>query len=176
MTAPTLIGQTGLTLVSTRYPQESSGNTLYIELSASGDVGDSNVVYLPYSYFDGLSYELAVERKLPDPVIHHYNEACSEYTDIRGKYTEYGIKFTTPSFSPFTVTCAPLRGDVNGDGKEPDITDVACLYEQLLTGGGDTKWEGKMLDAALDVNGDGQADVYDLQRLYEYVSGIDSKW
>lgn len=33
-----------------------------------------------------------------------------------------------------------------------------------------------MLDAALDVNGDGQADVYDLQRLYEYVSGIDSKW
>ena len=176
VTAPTLIGQTGLTLVSTRYPQESSGNTLYIELSASGDVGDSNVVYLPYSYFDGLSYDLAVERKLPDPVIHHYNEACSEYTDIQGKYTEYGIKFTTPSFSPFTVTCAPLRGDVNGDGKEPDITDVACLYEQLLTGGGDTKWEGKMLDAALDVNGDGQADVYDLQRLYEYVSGIDSKW
>ena len=176
VTAPTLIGQTGLTLVSTRYPQESSGNTLYIELSASGDVRDSNVVYLPYSYFDGLSYDLAVERNLPDPVIHHYNEACSEYTDIQGKYTEYGIKFTTPSFSPFTVTCAPLRGDVNGDGKEPDITDVACLYEQLLTGGGDTKWEGKMLDAALDVNGDGQADVYDLQRLYEYVSGIDSKW
>lgn len=176
VTAPVLEGQTGLTLTGVRYPQESSGNTLYIELSASGEVGDSNVVYLPYSYFDGLSYELAVERNLPDPVIHHYNEARSEYTDIRGEYTEYGIKFTTPSFSPFTVTCAPLRGDVNGDGKEPDITDVACLYEQLLTGGGDTKWEGKMLDAALDVNGDGQADVYDLQRLYEYVSGIDSKW
>ena len=176
VTAPVLEGQTGLTLTGVRYPQESSGNTLYIELSASGDVGDSNVVYLPYSYFDGLSYELAEERKLPDPVIHHYNEARSEYTDIQGEYTEYGIKFTTPSFSPFTVTCAPLRGDVNGDGKEPDITDVACLYEQLLTGGGDTKWEGKMLDAALDVNGDGQADVYDLQRLYEYVSGIDSKW
>lgn len=176
VTAPVLEGQTGLTLTGVRYPQESSGNTLYIELSASGDVGDSNVVYLPYSYFDGLSCELAVERKLPDPVIHHYNEARSEYTDIRGEYTEYGIKFETPSFSPFTVTCAPLRGDVNGDGKEPDITDVACLYEQLLTGGGDTKWEGKMLDAALDVNGDGQADVYDLQRLYEYVSGIDSKW
>ena len=176
VTAPVLEGKTGLTLTGVRYPQESSGNTLYIELSASGGVGDSNVVYLPYSYFDELSYELAVERNLPDPVIHHYNEARSEYTNIQGKYTEYGIKFETPSFSPFTVTCAPLRGDVNGDGKEPDITDVACLYEQLLTGGGDTKWEGKMLDAALDVNGDGQADVYDLQRLYEYVSGIDSKW
>ena len=172
---PTLIGQTGLTLVSTRYPQECGGNTLYIELSVSGNVGDGSVVYLPYSYFDGLTYELAVERNLPDPVIHHYNEACSEYTDIQGEYTEYGIKFTTPSFSPFTITCAPLWGDINGDGATPDITDVECLYEHLTTGGR-TNWTGKMLAAAMDVNDDGQADVYDLQLLYEIVSGVELDW
>ena len=31
-------------------------------------------------------------------------------------------------------------------------------------------------EAAANVNGVGGVDVYDLQRLYEYVSGIDSKW
>lgn len=61
--------------------------------------------------------------------------------------------------------------DVNGDGKGNDITDVNCLYEYLTTGAADSSFDGSFFNHAADVNGDGTVDVYDLQLLYETVSG-----
>lgn len=67
-------------------------------------------------------------------------------------------------------------GDVNGacvGGIDVEITDLACLYQYLTEG----KNEGSIQDetyfkAVADVNDDGSIDVYDLQRLYEAVSGV----
>lgn len=171
---PTLIGS-GLTLVGTRYPQECGGNSLYIELAViGGAAGENNVVYLPYSYF-GITYQQAQGWKLAAPMIRHYDESRSSFTVIQGEYTEYGVKFVTPSFSPFTITCEPLRGDMNGDGRVTG-SDMQCLYEYLTTGSNTSPLSGKLLKNGLDVNRDGSIDVYDLQRLYEYVSSLRQTW
>lgn len=69
------------------------------------------------------------------------------------------------------------RGNVNGaavGGVETEITDMACLYQYLATG---DRTQSSIDDvtyfkAVADVNGDGAVDVYDLQRLYEALSGI----
>ena len=68
------------------------------------------------------------------------------------------------------------RGNINGacvGGIDVEITDLACLYQYLTEG----KNEGSIQDktyfkAVADVNDDGSIDVYDLQRLYEAVSGV----
>lgn len=67
--------------------------------------------------------------------------------------------------------------DVNGDN-QITITDVECLYHVLTT----SEYQGQIdkarpdyqacLELALDINGDGIVDVYDLQMLYEAVSGV----
>ena len=67
------------------------------------------------------------------------------------------------------------RGNINGacvGGIDVEITDLACLYQYLTEG----KNEGSIQDetyfkAVADVNDNGNIDVYDLQRLYEAVSG-----
>lgn len=68
------------------------------------------------------------------------------------------------------------RGNINGaavNGEAVEITDVACLYEMLTTGECQSKIaDPEYLKAVADVNSDGTVDVYDLQRLYETVSGI----
>lgn len=64
-----------------------------------------------------------------------------------------------------------LPGDVNGDGKV-DITDMALVYEYLT---GQKVFDDGQKKAADVVNDGGEGpivDVYDLQRLYEAVSGI----
>ena len=69
------------------------------------------------------------------------------------------------------------RGNVNGTavgGMDTEITDLACLYLYVTTG---SRSDSSIQDeayfkAVADVNGDGSIDVYDLQRLYEAVSGI----
>lgn len=171
---PTLIGS-GLTLVGTRYPQECGGNSLYIELVViGGAAGENNEVYLPYSYF-GITYQQAREWKLAAPMIRHYDESRSSSTVIRGEYTEYGIKFVTPSFSPFTITWGAKKYDINGNG-EIDATDMAGLYTYLTTGNSEGKLKNDTLKAVLDVNEDGSIDVYDLQRLYEFINGINPNW
>ncbi len=172
--APTLIGS-GLTLVGTRYPQECGDNSLYIELAViGGTAGKNNEVYLPYSYF-GITYRQAQEWKLAAPMIRHYDESSSSSTVIRGEYTEYGVKFVTPSFSPFTITCDPLRGDINGDGIV-NGSDMQCLYEYLTTGSSTSPLSGKLLEVGLNVNKADGIDVYDLQRLYEFINGINPNW
>ena len=69
------------------------------------------------------------------------------------------------------------RGDINGTvssmGYAVDASDMQCLYEMLTSG----TYSGNIEDetyrkAVADINGDGTVDVYDLQRLYEAVSGI----
>lgn len=63
-------------------------------------------------------------------------------------------------------------GDVNGDGTV-NALDLQCLYTFLST----NKNVGKISDSeyfekVVDVINDKECDVYDLQRLYEHVSGI----
>ena len=64
------------------------------------------------------------------------------------------------------VDCITL-GVITSGGTEPDIRDVAAIYDNLVG-------SGESLDArqakAADVNQDGRLDVYDLQRLYECVA------
>ena len=64
------------------------------------------------------------------------------------------------------VDCITL-GVITSGGTEPDIRDVAAIYDNLVG-------SGESLDArqakAADVNQDGTLDVYDLQRLYECVA------
>ena len=69
------------------------------------------------------------------------------------------------------------RGDINGAvssmGYAVDASDMQCLYEMLTS----ETYSGNIEDetyrkAVADINGDGTVDVYDLQRLYEAVSGI----
>lgn len=69
------------------------------------------------------------------------------------------------------------RGNINGaavNGEAVEITDVACLYTFETT---DDFSESRIKDkayflAVADVNEDNVVDVYDLQLLYETVSGI----
>lgn len=37
-------------------------------------------------------------------------------------------------------------------------------------------WYHKLLEAGLNVNKAGSIDVYDLQRLYEFINGINPNW
>lgn len=68
-------------------------------------------------------------------------------------------------------------GNINGaavNGCDVEITDLACLYHYLTT---NDRTESRIEDeayfmAVADVNGDSAVDVYDLQRLYEHVSGV----
>ena len=77
--------------------------------------------------------------------------------------------------SPNVVLVA--TGNVNGvsvRGEDVEITDLACLYAFLTT---DDRSQSNIDDetyflTVADVNGDASVDVYDLQLLYEIVSGI----
>ena len=65
-----------------------------------------------------------------------------------------------------------VSGDTNGDGSV-SVLDMACLYTFLTQSinEGNVK-DGTCFLKALDVNRDAHVNVYDLQRLYEEVSGI----
>lgn len=101
---PFVIGQ-GMELCCDRYPQiGGSGEIQYFQFRATGEHSGSYTVYIPYSYF-GLTWEQAKTRT-QKPVIKHYYEDHTWREDIQGEYTEYGVKFTTTSFSPFVVSTA----------------------------------------------------------------------
>lgn len=63
-------------------------------------------------------------------------------------------------------------GNINGIS-DIDATDMACLYEYLTTGNLGHLSEEDFFSVA-DLNDDNSVDVYDLQFLYEVVSGIKS--
>ena len=69
------------------------------------------------------------------------------------------------------------QGNINGDNvsgqTDIDASDMQCLYTYLITGQNEEKLKGsEYFDLVADVNGDVSINVYDLQRLYEHVSGI----
>ena len=97
----------GLTLTCNRYPQEGDDKTVYMRLTVNNDEmldPNGNEIYLPYSYFPGLSWELA-QKLAEKPVVRHYKDGEQAEPDVlEGEYTAYGIRFRVKSFSPFTVT------------------------------------------------------------------------
>lgn len=66
------------------------------------------------------------------------------------------------------------RGDLNGQGGEPDAVDVQCLYTYLTSRERQGSYQNSAaaFHTAADVNNDGCVDVYDLQLLYEIVAKI----
>lgn len=98
-----------------------------------------------------------------------------EYT---GTYGKQALTFSSGNVSTEVEATVLRRGNVNGDTTagqaDIDASDMQCLYTYLTTG----ENEGKVTDTAYfdlvaDINGDGSIDVYDLQRLYEAVSGVE---
>lgn len=91
-------------------------------------------------------------------------------------YGEQTLTFSSGGFTATATANVIRQGNVNGAVTaqgDIDAGDMQCLYTYLTTG----ENEGQIKDAeafalAADANGDGKADVYDLQRLYEAVSGI----
>ena len=123
---PFVIGQ-GMELCCDRYPQVGGdGEIQYFQFRATGQHTGSYTVYIPYSYF-GLTWEQAKTRT-QKPVIKHYYEDHTWREDIQGEYTEYGVKFTTTSFSPFVVSTAAQSssggGYYYGGASTPGISAV----------------------------------------------------
>lgn len=109
---PFVIGQ-GMELCCDRYPQVGGdGEIQYFQFRATGQHTGSYTVYIPYSYF-GLTWEQAKTRT-QKPVVKHYYEDHTWHEDIQGEYTEYGVKFTTTSFSPFVVSTAAQSSSGGG--------------------------------------------------------------
>ncbi len=67
------------------------------------------------------------------------------------------------------IQFAYTLGVIVSSGEEPAAPDMQALYEVLMNRRSLESWEQQM---AADVNQDGEIDVYDLQRLYEDISGI----
>lgn len=106
ITDVTIEGDKDLSLTCNRYPQEGNEKTVYMRLTVNDEskLAESNVIYVPYSYFEGLNWEIA-KTLVGKPTIRHYvNGDQAEPEVLEGEYTKYGIRFTTGSFSPFTVT------------------------------------------------------------------------
>lgn len=71
------------------------------------------------------------------------------------------------------VETGNINGATNPLGYAVDASDMQCLYELLTTGDCLSQIDDpEYFKAVADVNGDGTVDVYDLQLLYEAVSGI----
>lgn len=123
---PYIIGGNGERFTCERYPQENAGEKQYFKFTATGQHTGSYTVYIPYSYF-GLTWEQAKTRT-QKPVIKHYYEDHTWHEDIQGEYTEYGVKFTTTSFSPFVVSTAAQSssggGYYYGGASTPGISAV----------------------------------------------------
>ena len=91
-------------------------------------------------------------------------------------YGEQRLTFSSGGFTATATANVIRQGNVNGAVTplgDMDSGDMQCLYTYLTTG----ENEGQIKDAeafalAADANGDGSVNVYDLQRLYEAVSGI----
>lgn len=135
---------------------------------------------------------------LPDQVIAGKNQVLASSLYAKGAYSngeqtielqleDYTLSFSQPygkqevtlSSGGKTVTFeAPVirQGDINGNATaqgDIDVSDVQCLYELLTTGQCQSQIKNtEDLKLVADVNNDDQVDVYDLQLLYESVSGI----
>ena len=101
-----------------------------------------------------------------------------EYTvqPVEGYGAQTPVTFCSGNVSTTVTTNVVRQGNVNGSGTaqgDIDASDVQCLYELLTTGQCQSQIKNTdTLKLVADINNDGAVDVYDLQRLYEAVSGI----
>ena len=156
---PFVIGE-GMQLRCDRYPQYGGdGKIQYFQFRAYGDHEGDYILYIPYEYFgmdpaDGLALRDRGQR----PRINHYYEDHALRETIVGEYTEYGVKFTTKSFSPFVVDCStqttPPRYYYNSTtaaagkqegGNSPTTFDagIALYVGMALTSAAGMAWVGK---------------------------------
>lgn len=156
---PFVIGE-GMQLRCDRYPQYGGdGKIQYFQFRAYGDHEGDYTIYIPYEYF-GMSRDdgLALRDRGQRPRINHYYEDHTLRETIVGEYTEYGVKFTTKSFSPFVVDCStqttPLRYYYNSTtaadskkegGNSPTTFDagIALYVGMALTSAAGMAWVGK---------------------------------
>lgn len=152
----------------------TTGKTVSGTLQAAG-LPQGETIRITLSQGDAVCYELSA------------GEGSFSFTDVEpGSYTMtlYHEGFVSHSYD-LTVDGNLLnltaqivqRGNVNGAttyGKAIDASDVQCLYEILTIGKYDSSCitDKDYLNDVADVNMDGTVDVYDLQLLYETVSGI----
>ena len=152
----------------------TTGKTVSGTLQAAG-LPQGETIRITLSQGDAVCYELSA------------GEGSFSFTDVEpGSYTMtlYHEGFVSHSYA-LTVDGNLLnltaqivqRGNVNGAttyGKTIDASDIQCLYEILATGKYDSSCitDKDYLNDVADVNMDGSVDVYDLQLLYETVSGI----
>ena len=105
---------------------------------------------------------------------------CAGLTDVYYMAREAQWKAVTINTGNERLTAARIHfimdGDVNGSCSAPDAGDMQCLYTYLTSGEivGAYQNNADMFIDLADVNRDGTVDVYDLQRLYEAVSGINA--
>ena len=91
-------------------------------------------------------------------------------------YGEQTLTFSSGGVSTQVKANVIRQGDINGNATaqgDIDVSDAQCLYTYLATG----ENIGQIKDTSAfalvsDINNDGSVDVYDLQWLYEAVSGI----
>ena len=125
---PFVIGE-DMQLRCDRYPQYGGdGKIQYFQFRAYGGHEGSYTVYIPYEYFGMSQAEgLALRDRGQRPRINHYYEDHTLRETITGEYTEYGVKFTTGSFSPFVVDCSEQStggGYYYGGASTPTISAV----------------------------------------------------
>ena len=125
---PFVIGE-GMQLRCDRYPQYGGdGKIQYFQFRAYGDHEGDYIIYIPYEYFDMEKDDgLALRDRGQRPRINHYYEDHTLRETITGEYTEYGVKFTTGSFSPFVVDCSEQStggGYYYGGASTPGISAV----------------------------------------------------
>ncbi len=95
---------------------------------------------------------------------------------VTSGFGEQTLTFTSGNISTQVKATVIRQGNINGNTtaqSDIDASDMQCLYTYLTTGEnvGQVK-DGDAFELVADVNNDGHVDVYDLQRLYEVVSGI----
>lgn len=160
---PYVISDTEFDFICKRYPVEGENEHCWyfrLMVDGAGDHQGTYGVYLPYEYF-GLTYEQAKDLKNPPMINHYENGDESQPVSIEGKYTEYGVYFETPSFSPFTVTCDPTTQsqttppryyyntaatDTRKDGENSPTTfdaGIALYVGMALTSAAGMAWVGK---------------------------------
>ena len=108
----------------------------------------------------------------------HVSAGAYTLLAVRDGYVSHAYQITVGENGLDNVAVQLVqRGDVNGAvssmGKAVDASDMQCLYELLTAGSCESRIDDpKYLETVADINGDGKSDVYDLQRLYEHISGI----
>lgn len=102
---------------------------------------------------------------------------CTELSDVYYSDTKahWNAILIDSGNDCLTNAAIHLRVDLNGSGGNADIQDMQCLYQYLTSEALPETYQDDSATFVLlaDINGDNYVDVYDLQRLYEAVSGVE---